>query len=79
MCIRDSLCTLCGACAKVCPTFVIRVEDEVTTAAENCVMCCACVKVCPVQARFFNHPMIEARRQLLVTNFSERREPELFL
>ncbi|MGE4578505.1 MAG: 4Fe-4S binding protein [Desulfuromonadales bacterium] len=74
-----ALCSLCGACAKVCPTLVIRVEDKVTTAAENCVMCCACVKVCPVVARSFHHPMIEARRQLLVTNFSERREPELFL
>ncbi|BCA78750.1 4Fe-4S binding protein [Desulfuromonas sp. AOP6] len=74
-----ALCTLCGTCAKVCPTMVIRVEDEVTTAAENCVMCCACVKACPVMARSFHHPMIEARRQLLVANFSERREPELFL
>lgn len=72
------LCTLCGTCAKVCPTFVVRVEDEVTTTADNCVMCCACVKACPEQARTLTHPMIASRRQLLVTNFSERREPELF-
>ena len=74
-----ALCTLCGTCAKVCPTFVIQVEEEVKTAAENCVMCCACVKACPEQARTLTHPMIESRRQMLVANFSQRREPEIFL
>ncbi|MDD2336904.1 MAG: 4Fe-4S binding protein [Geobacteraceae bacterium] len=73
------LCTLCGTCAKVCPTFVIRVDSEVKTNAENCIMCCACVKYCPENARELKHPMIEARREMLVKNCSIRKVPNDFL
>jgi len=72
-------CTLCGRCAEVCPTFVVSVASEVTTAADNCVMCCACVKNCPTGARTMQHPVILERRALLVQNCSERKQPSLFL
>lgn len=75
----NSACTLCGICADVCPTFVIQVESEVITQADDCIMCCACVKQCPVQARELNHPVIRERRNMLFGNFSRRKEPELFL
>ena len=71
-------CILCGACAGVCPTFVIRVADRVVTAADNCLMCCACVRVCPEQARALTHPVTEARRDLLIRHCSAPRAPELF-
>jgi ferredoxin len=74
---RD-LCTLCGACSGVCPTFVIRVENEVITTAENCIICSACVKCCPTKAREMKHPMVETRREMLIKNCSERREPTCF-
>ncbi|PLX91010.1 MAG: FeS-binding protein [Desulfuromonas sp.] len=73
------LCTLCGTCAKVCPTLVVEVDEEVVTAAESCVMCCACVKECPEQARTMNHPRVQERRALLIQNCSRRKEPETFL
>lgn len=73
------LCTLCGACVKVCPTFVISLESEVITNAENCIRCCACVKYCPVDARELKHPMIEARREMLIKNCSIRKVPTDFL
>lgn len=73
------LCTLCGICATVCPTAIITVADTVITKAENCVMCCACVKICPEQARALKHPMIAGRRDMLIKNCSERKEPQLFL
>lgn len=76
---HKELCTLCGTCAKVCPTFVIEVGEEVRTAAQSCVMCCACVKDCPEQARTMNHPRVKERRELLIKNCSRRKEPVTFL
>jgi len=75
----NTACTLCGLCADVCPTFVIRVDSEVITQADNCIMCCACIKQCPEQARELNHPVIRERRNMLFSKFSRRKEPELFL
>lgn len=75
----SDLCTLCGTCAKVCPSFVISVDKEVITAAEHCVMCCACVKYCPEKARSLMHPMLEARRKMLIRNCADRSEPDCFL
>jgi len=72
-------CTICGICASVCPTLIIRVTKEVSTNARDCVMCCACVKNCPEQARIFSHPVIEERRKLLIKNCSQRKDPALFL
>ncbi len=72
-------CTLCGICASVCPTFIIKVDTKVTTSALDCVMCCACVKNCPEQARTLSHPVIQERRKLLIKNCSQRKEPTLFL
>lgn len=76
---NQATCTLCGTCASVCPTAVIKVNGEVLTEASRCVMCCACVKHCPVQARTLNHPMVEARRKMLIENCSLRKEPVTFL
>lgn len=78
--VTDSAtCTLCGTCAKVCPTFVVEVGSQVLTEAENCVMCCACVKQCPTDARRMVHPVIQERRALLLKNCQQRKESSLFL
>lgn len=76
---KPELCTLCKTCARVCPARIITVDKEVSTEANNCIMCCACVKFCPQQARVMLHPMVEARRDMLVKNCSERKEPVCFL
>lgn len=72
-------CTLCGACARACPTEVITVQQTVTTDAARCILCCACTRSCPTQARFVNHLMVTARREMLVQNYSARKQPSLFL
>ncbi|MBN2153377.1 MAG: nitroreductase family protein [Candidatus Lokiarchaeota archaeon] len=47
-----STCTKCGNCARVCPAFVIEIEDggPVEKYPENCIECGHCVAVCPVNA-----------------------------
>lgn len=76
---NSELCTLCGTCAKVCPTFVVKVGTEVKTDAEDCFMCCACVKDCPEHARELSHPRVQERRDLLIQHCSQRKEPVIFL
>ena len=73
------LCTLCGVCADVCPTNAITIQGAVITDGELCTLCCACVKYCPEDARFFDHPAVNAIRDNLVLNCSERKEPEVFV
>lgn len=72
-------CILCGVCASVCPTFTIRITDQVLTETAKCVMCCACVKGCPHEARVMTHPVVAERRTLLAENFRRRKEPQWFL
>lgn len=72
-------CTLCGRCARVCPVRLISVSASVTTRADHCIMCCACVKICPVEARLFDHPGIEEKREMLARHCSIPKTPKLFL
>ena len=49
----DSLCTLCEACAKWCPTSAIKIEkiegqEALTFDPESCIGCNICVNMCPV-------------------------------
>lgn len=72
-------CTRCGACITVCPVNVITMSDSITTNADDCIMCCACVKICPEQARKLDHPMVVARREMLMAQYSTRKEPLVFM
>lgn len=76
---QENLCTICGTCASVCPTSAITVDETVTTRAEDCIRCCACVKSCPTGARVWDHPRIKEITEWLYTNYSKRKEPEIFL
>jgi ferredoxin len=71
-------CTLCGACAEVCPTKAVTVTDKVETVKENCSACSACVKACPTGARVWTNEGVKKAAVWLVTNYSKRREPEFF-
>jgi ferredoxin len=42
-------CTLCGICAKVCPTANISVSEKITF-SDKCESCYACVHACPQTA-----------------------------
>jgi len=43
-------CTGCGACADVCPTDAIKVNDKATVNEDECIDCGTCVEECPVDA-----------------------------
>lgn len=69
-------CNLCGICMDICPTHAISLSDDrIVTDTSACTLCCACVKYCPQEARIFNTPFTK----FLYENFSQRREPELYL
>jgi ferredoxin len=72
------VCVLCGTCARVCPTGVVTVTDEVTTDAADCINCMACVKACPTGARVRNAALDKAN-QSMNEKLVERREPDLYL
>ena len=75
----EELCTLCGACARACPTAAIEVGDDVRTEAEACILCFACVKSCPADARVLRHPRLERTIAWLSRNCADRKEPETHL
>jgi ferredoxin len=72
-------CIACAKCVTSCPTGAISMHEGIETDAANCIMCCACVKNCPTGARIFTHPAIQEKRQLLLNNCGEPKQPQLFL
>lgn len=72
-------CTNCGVCIDVCPSNAITDIHTITTDGELCTWCCACVKACPHKARIFDNPTINASKEKLFSNCSDRKEPECFI
>lgn len=76
---KTEICTLCGACAEVCPTKAVTVTDKVETVKEKCTACSACIKACPTDARIWTNEGVMKAATWLNKEFSKRREPEFFL
>ena len=75
----DQFCTRCGTCASLCPTGAISLQDDkMVTDASLCILCCACVKQCVTASRELIDERINKLRGMLITKFSERKEPEVF-
>ena len=46
--VEGRVCTLCGECADVCPTFAITMgKDRLLFDEESCINCGVCVSACP--------------------------------
>lgn len=74
-----SLCTLCGACAAVCPTQAVSVGHAVTTDARACTLCCACIRACPTGARAMLDQSVLRIARWLSTDYGARREPKFIV
>ena len=73
-------CTVCGACAKICPTNAIANEDgKMATDAAKCILCMACVHACPLQARILPPPLQEKTDNMLAAFKDIRNKNEFFL
>jgi len=75
----NMLCTLCEECMRACPTGALTINDYVETDAAKCIVCCACVKVCPTEARIMRDERILKTADWLYENYSEPKDPEVFL
>jgi len=71
-------CINCKLCASVCPMGSIDFED-VSKLNGICIKCCACIKKCPAQAKYFDDEHFLNHKRELEIQYSERREPELFI
>jgi len=47
---KDCFCTLCGICAKKCPTGAISMTEKIAVDADVCVGCGTCEGACPKKA-----------------------------
>jgi ferredoxin len=76
---QETVCTLCGTCASVCPTGAITVSHSVMTDSDECISCCSCIKNCPAQARVFEAPEIKEIAERLSKNCRDRKEPGVYV
>ncbi|MBW1711302.1 MAG: 4Fe-4S binding protein [Deltaproteobacteria bacterium] len=45
--VNSNLCKGCGACADVCPTDSISINEVATVNQSTCAACGSCVEACP--------------------------------
>lgn len=74
-----SLCTECGACAKVCPAGAISISDPKKTDHKKCIGCMKCVQICKQKAKSVNSLKMDLAERKLLKVCQSDREPEIFL
>lgn len=73
-------CTMCGKCARVCPTNAVSITDgKVATDAEKCIFCMTCTYGCPEKARILPPPLQQKMEQMLGALKNVRNKNEIFL
>lgn len=71
-------CIDCKSCANVCPMGSIDSTD-VSKLNGICIKCGACIKKCPTHAKYYDDQNYLRHKHELEIEFTDRREPELFL
>lgn len=72
-------CTECMDCAEECPTGAISMDNPREADPNKCILCCECIKICPEDAKFNDNEKIIGLAKMLEDNFSQRRDPEIFI
>ena len=49
------------------------------TVSGVCIKCQACVRKCPAGAKYFEDPAFLSHKEMLVENFTARKENEFFI
>ena len=75
----SNMCTLCGACAKVCPTGAIPVKEPKKTDTKKCIGCMKCVRVCKQNARSVNSLKMKMAESKLKKVCQSDKKAEIFL
>lgn len=71
-------CTVCGACARLCPTGAIDPESPKGVDKTKCIKCGRCVVVCPTKARRFYGIHYSRAAARFNSTFTARRENEMW-
>ena len=77
--VIEEQCTQCGTCLPACPTGAISLDETIKMDQELCIYCCACLKICPEEAIRIAAEPIKQKSQWLSENFSQRREPQVYI
>ncbi len=75
----DKKCNECGTCVSMCPTHAIPKEKPRKTNKDLCISCTRCIAVCPQKARHFYGLMFRFAAKKFIANYSNRKEPEIFV
>lgn len=76
--LDEAKCTKCGVCVDACPMGSIKAEAPGMVDG-ICIKCCGCEKKCPEGALYFDDPGYIYHKEELEAQYSERKEPELFI
>ena len=71
-------CIGCGTCARVCSMGSIDPAD-VTQTPGICIKCQACITHCPAGAKYFDHPDFLSHKEMLETNFKEKKKNRFWM
>lgn len=77
--VTSDACTGCKTCAAGCPVKAISYDNPKAADENLCIHCCACVKTCPSKAKSFDNEMLMQRIAMLEQNFTQRKEPDIFI
>ena len=75
----ESLCTECLDCVYTCPEEAIVEKTPTMTRINDCTRCTTCINVCQEGARSFSGPNYEVARNMAISDYQTRQEPEFFI